>query len=188
MVRKLWHNHTNTDQKLISHFGVYKRQVLKEWKRCPEVSRIITFSLFLTSCLSPSWQQAGPGSALLSGDILLPSQPRGWAGLQRGRRHHPHQSGRWELVRGLARQPIWTVPRQLCGRAGASAFTLKTQETSSDFHARSDQCLKCAKKSPGTLSCTGCLTSGARSDDAGVKSTFKASCRAAVTPHTHAYD
>lgn len=60
----------------------------------------------------------------MPGDILLPPGPGGRAGLQRGRRHRPHRSGRRRLVRGHAGRPLRAVPRLLRGRAGAPAVAM----------------------------------------------------------------
>ncbi|XP_063755871.1 LOW QUALITY PROTEIN: endophilin-A homolog [Eleginops maclovinus] len=69
-------------------------------------------------------QCAGPGPALLPGPLLFPPRLPWRAELQCRRRPSADQSGGRQLVRGIARQPIRTLPRQLRGRAGSSAVTV----------------------------------------------------------------
>lgn len=68
-----------------------------------------------------------PGTAELQGAVWLWARERRRAGLPRGRRHHPDQSDRRELVRGHAERPVGILPPQL-RRGPRAVATLMQRE------------------------------------------------------------
>lgn len=58
---------------------------------------------------------------MLPGALWLWARERGRAGIQGGRRHHPDQSDRRQLVRRHDPRPVGLLPNQLCGYPGAAA-------------------------------------------------------------------